>query len=276
MRGFSKIIVGFLLLTSCAQETWYRTPSGLAYEVIVSGNNTGPASATGCTVKFRVGKETAPKYQFIIPGVVMPYSVEEVFAYGQHEGDSILVSQRLDSMVKKGLIKQYPDGKGGSDEVLTSIRVLKVFPAGSDSLLKADKKADEMAADSVQRILGPQRLADYIHKKNIAAVAIRGGAWIETITKGSGTIAGADSILVSIKLEYPNGTVLMQRDSIYYKAGKKGLPATVDSLLKLQAIGSNFRVYLPTMLAFGAHPPAASIAVYQDVVFEVEILGKKK
>jgi hypothetical protein len=265
-----------MLLTSCGQETWYRTPSGLSYRVIVSEINTGPVSETGCTVKFRVGKETVPRYQFIIPGVTMPYSPEEVFAYGQHEGDSILVSQRLDSMVKKGLIGKYPAGKSGSEEVLTSIKVLRVFPAGADSLLKLDKKTDEAAMDSLQRILGPQRLTAYIHKKNIKAFEIAGGAWIETIARGNGPLAGTDSILVSIKLEYPNGTMLMQRDSIPYRPGKKGLPSTVDSLLKIQTIGSQIRIYLPTMLAFGGHPPAASIPAYADVVFEVEILEKSR
>jgi len=151
LPGYFLIAVSFF---SCVQETWYRSESGLQYRVIQS-HEKNAATQMGCVVKLQISqrlndstlisKNAAPRYEIIVPGVVMPYSYTEPMVYGLHEDDSILVVQRVDSMIAKKCWTKKPDWSDADDQIITTIKILRVFlpdpahPGKMDSLVNADK-----------------------------------------------------------------------------------------------------------------------------------------
>src|SRR5688572_29025004 len=109
-------ILSILFIASC-DSSYRRTESGLQYRIFETGS--GPVAGAGSTVKLHysqvlhdtvtsttVGK--LPYYKELIPGTIFPYDPFEVLTKGVRAGDSVIVVQRLDSLLKKGKLQQLP------------------------------------------------------------------------------------------------------------------------------------------------------------------------
>ena len=191
-----------LLFHLAACEAGYKhMESGLQYKVVESGS--GNVSTAGSTVKLHyeqvlhdtvVGSTFGklPYYKALIPGTIFPYDPFEVLTKGVRAGDSIVVIQRMDSLLKKGKLAKLPAHLKPEDVMIVRIKILKVFPfeimrAGyADSLVTADKETERRTFDSVQSVLGPKRVEEYLRKKNIVASINTTGTYVEVIGAGEG------------------------------------------------------------------------------------------
>lgn len=292
--------IGYLLfsLSSCNSETWYKTPTGLTYRLI-SANSKGPASTTGCTVKVSYTvkmKDTVvgtteggmPVYQGIIPGIVNGYDAMEVFSYGLKEGDSVIVVQRIDSMVKKGLVQSIPKGMKGSDERITYMKVLKVFPpsytaAGlkSDSLMNADKAAEKKKYDTKFIGISMKRLEKWLAAKNIQATNYHDSLFIQVLASGEGPkIDTGSSVTMDFNIRTTNSNQLINSttDTAFHHAkpqtaiiGNHLMPLVMEEAVKGIGKGGHVIIYIPTILLFGTENHPQQIKPGDDIIADIEI-----
>jgi FKBP-type peptidyl-prolyl cis-trans isomerase FkpA len=192
-----------LFLFSC-QTGFEKTESGLEYKIFRHGS--GEIAKSGSTVKLhysQVLRDTVtmttqgkmPYYKALIPGTIFAYDPFEVLTKGVRAGDSIVVIQRLDSLLKKGRLSKLPPHLKPEDALEVRIKVLKVFPFDllrpnyTDSLVYADKAAERALLDSLHTILGPKRIEAYLEKQRIQATRNGHGTWVELIEPGNGMVA---------------------------------------------------------------------------------------
>src|SRR4051812_25126765 len=132
------------VLSSCGSNMGYKkTKSGILYKIISSGNN--PLVKEGNVIKFnymvKLGvKDTVlnssygkmPGYQPIAaPNPMAPggdYSPTEIFPM-LHDGDSAVVVQMIDSLLKKNPMQQLPPYIKKGDKLIISFKILHVFPS---------------------------------------------------------------------------------------------------------------------------------------------------
>lgn len=286
------IVLSLFLLAAC-EAGYQRTESGLQYKIVESG--TGPASAAGTTVKLhyeQVLHDTVtgstfgklPYYKVLIPGTIFPYDPFEVLTKGVRAGDSIVVIQRMDSLLKKGKLERLPPYLKPEDELIVRIKILKVFPfqimrpGYTDSLVAADKESERRLLDSVQSILGPKRVEEYLRKKNIVASIDANGTYVEIIQPGEGPQADSGK-KVSLKYKVSSlqgklydgnmDTGSQSKSALSFVLGTGYMLPSVEHAIGMIKKGGHARVYIPAMVAVREMRRADNQPGYDDMIFEV-------
>jgi FKBP-type peptidyl-prolyl cis-trans isomerase FkpA len=305
LLNMKKSIIAFfvlpaaLLLASCMPST-QKTASGLEY-IIFPGAGNGPVASTGSTVKLHYQQlmhDTVtmstfgkmPYYKALIPGTIFEYDAFEVLGHGVHEGDSIVVIMRMDSLLSKGKVSKLPAGIQPTDKLLSCIKVLKVFPFDimnsriMDSLVYTDRVAEKKKTDSIQTILGPVRVKEFLQKHNVTASVTPAGTWLQVIEPGSGPQADSGkqvSLLYKVttlqgKLMDTNmDSSFHHTDTLKFEVGSQYMMKPVDATIRLLKKGAHAKMYVPAMVAYGNGAERGAETTYDDVIFEVMIADVK-
>lgn len=264
---FFLAVANAAILSSCHEQTVYRTASGLQF-TLIPGNPPGPIVAgSGATVKavYTVRYDDSivgttnghmPLYQQMIPGLVFPYSLMEALG-GTRAGDSLVVWQRIDSLRRKGLLPHLPAGWKSGDRLVITMKVLRVFPFNyhaGDSLVEADKEQEARRLLEVVRAEGEARMTRWLARHGITAKANREGCFLEVMVKGKGQVADSGSM---IGLRYRCMTVggkLLDANTdtgfhhppvLSVRLGGTTLPPVIDATLRGLPAGTHARVYVP-------------------------------
>lgn len=286
------ILFLLLFLVACSEELG-RTDSGLQYKII-RGNGNGPVAASGSTVKLHytqyvhdtmttTTRGNLPYYKALIPGTIFPYDPFEVLAKGVREGDSIVVYQRMDSLLVKGRLQKIPSNLKPEDQLVIGIKILKVFPfeimkpGEAENKVEEDKQQERHKMDSLQAILGPKRVEEYLRKKNITAPVNAQGAFVEIISPGEGMQADSGkTVLAKYTVSTLRGKVLdtnmdtaMKRESLRFTIGMAYMPPIVDQSIRSLKKGGHAKIYLPAMVAIHDMPNPGEQPSYDDLVFEI-------
>lgn len=283
------IVLSLFLLAGC--DTGYkRMDSGLQYKIVESGSD--EVSTAGSTVKLhyeQVLHDTVigstfgklPFYKALIPGTIFPYDPFEVLTKGVRAGDSIIVIQRMDSLLKKGKLEKLPSHLKPEDEMIIRIRILKVFPfqimrAGYvDSLITADKETERRRLDSVESILGPKRVEEYLRKKNILASVNATGTYVEVIGAGEGPRADSGrKVSLKYKVSSLQGKVFdtnmdtgfQKKGPLSFVMGTGYMLPSVEHAIGTIKKGGHIKVYIPAMVALREMNRTNT---YDDMIFEV-------
>jgi FKBP-type peptidyl-prolyl cis-trans isomerase len=283
------IVLSLFLLAAC-EAGYKQMESGLQYKVVESGS--GAVAAAGSTVKLHyeqvlhdtvVGSTFGklPYYKALIPGTIFPYDPFEVLTKGVRAGDSIVVIQRMDSLLKKGKLDKLPPHLKPEDVMIIRIRILKVFPfeimrAGYvDSLVNADKETERRTMDSVQSVLGPKRVEEYLRKKNIVASINTTGTYVEVIGAGEGPQADSGR-KVSLKytvsslqgkvLDTNMDTSFQKNGLLSFVMGTGYMLPSVEYAIGTIKKGGHIKVYIPAMVA---SREMRRTDAYDDIIFEV-------
>ncbi len=155
------LLVAVAALSSCGQVDYKKTKTGLLYKIFTSGHDT--LVKVGNVVKFnylvKIGSTDSvlntsygkmPGYAPIVAPNPMDdggYNPAEVFPM-MHMGDSVVVVQLVDSLIKKNPMQQLPPFIKKGDKVMITFKVIHVFPV--DSLARADNQA-EGAKDKIRQ-----------------------------------------------------------------------------------------------------------------------------
>ena len=285
------IFLSIILFFSC-DTTFRRTESGLQYRIFEKGS--GAVATAGSTVKLHytqmlhdtitsttVGK--LPIYKELIPGTIFPYDPFEVLVKGVRPGDSIVVVQRLDSLLKKGKRKNLPPHLKPEDELIVTMKILQVFPFQisnavlTDSLIRADKMAERRKMDSLQDILGPKRVEEYLQKKNITASRNEHATYVEIIRPGEGPPADSGkTVLLRYKVSTLKGKMLdanmdtsANPEPMRFTVGSGYMPRSVDQSIRKLKKGGHARIYIPAMVVMREMPNENQQPDYDDMIFEV-------
>lgn len=106
-------------------------------------------------------------------------------------------------------------------------------------------------------------------------VTLKSGLQYEIIKEGNGKIPQASD---KVKVHY-HGTLL--DGTVFDSSVRRGEPATFGvtqvisgwvEALQLMPVGSKWKLYIPSNLAYGAQGAGQQIAPYSTLVFEVELL----
>ena len=285
-------IVSLFLLAAC-KEGFKRTESGIQYKVVESGS--GPAAGAGSTVKLHYEQvlhdtvtvstfDKLPYYKALIPGTIFPYDPFEVLTKGVRAGDSIVVVQRMDSLMKKGKLGKLPSHLKPEDELIIRIKILQVFPfevmrAGyTDSLINADKESERRTMDSAQTILGPKRVEEYLREKNIVASINATGTYVQIVQPGEGPQADSGKkVSLKYKVSSLKGKVYdgnmdsssQRKEPLSFVMGTGYMLPSVEQAIRMIKRGGHIRVYIPAMVALREMPHADKQVTYDDMIFEV-------
>ncbi len=167
-----------------------------------------------------------------------------------------------------GFMNEFAYGKSYFTEMNADAYLRKVFKEIKD---KKDGKKKEMAAENLKK--GQKFLEE--NKKKPGVKVTDSGLQYEILKKGNGKIPGLkDKVKCNYKGTLINGKVF---DSSY----DRGEPATfgVDRVIKgwtealqMMPVGSKWKLYIPSDLAYGERGAGADIGPNEVLIFEIELL----
>ena len=117
-------------------------------------------------------------------------------------------------------------------------------------------------------------LAENKEKENV--IALESGLQYEVLTEGDGAIPTASD---SVKCHY-HGTLI--DGTVFDSSVERGQPATFGvtqvikgwvEALQLMPVGSKWRLFVPSYLAYGEQGAGNDIEPNSTLIFEVELLG---
>ncbi len=283
------IMIIFLLVNSCGRKgKGYKTESGLIFYVYGEYSEDSTAHI-GNVLKLNVKKyindslvETTyhgiPQYEQVMPGLFYPYEAGEIYPFF-HKGDSIVLIQEADTLLKRRLFYPVPSYVSEGDKIVTHMKVLDIFV--NDSMANADMNLEYPRAIHRNRENGATRVGSYLKAHNIKAELTPDTVFIETIKEGDGPqIDPGDTITIRFTAKTISGAVFGTNTKegdvpMDYEVLSGFMPKGIDESLTRLKVGDHARLYIPAMKAFGASPPPSLERGFQDLIFDVEILSKK-
>ncbi len=276
--------VASLTFTSC--NSFKKSKSGMAYKIISSKEGTKVDS--GSFVKLHFSQKLndsllfesfgkLPVYfQFMAnsPG----YEVTEIFNLLK-KGDSVISVQLIDTLLVKNPNGMPPFMKKG-DKIITTVRVLDVFKTFELSTADEQKERQNYLESEIKVV------SDYIAKNKIVATKTKSGAFVEIIEPGTGAIVDSGNyVTVKYRGKTFAGKIFdtnidssfHHTDPLGFTAGTAGMPGGMvigfdEGTMQLR-LGSKAKIYIPSLLGFGATPGSPDIKPFENLIFEIEVLS---
>jgi len=279
------LLVSFVLV-GCNESKGYRTQSGLIFYVF-DQNSEDSTVQIGHVLKLNIQKfvndslvestyDGVPEYEKVMPGVFSPYEAGEIFQF-LHKGDSVVMIQEADSLLTRRLFIQVPSYVSKGDIITTHLKILDVFT--NDSLANMDMNNEYPLAIERNRLNGAARMKQYLDEHGIDAELTPDTVFIETIEEGDGEpVQAGDVINIRFRAETLSGRIFgdntdSESAPMHYEVMTGVMPIGIEESLLRCRVGDHVRFYLPAMKAFGASPPPGGEKGFQDMIFEVKILG---
>jgi len=276
-----------IVILSCSAD-YQKTKSGLVYKIFSGGSKDSTAKYNN-VIKFNVlykindsvlydshGK--MPQFFAVSQQDSGSYSPFELFTL-LRKGDSVVVTQSVDTLFKKGMQQQLSFAKKG-DQIKTYIKVLEVFRA--DSIARKDYEA-EMAkdkprqekemeeADAKQKVKEEKEMQDYFTANKITPVRAPKGTYVLIKEKGTGEPAALGKF-VTVKYAGKGLINNQQFDAgvyVFQVGPGNAIDGWHDGIPLLNKGGKGI-LYVPGTLAYKQDGPAGP---YATLVFDVEILN---
>ena len=281
-------VAALVLSAGCNSIDFKRTKTGLLYKIAKSGNSKDPLAKPGNVIKLHFTEKLndsvvqttfgkLPFYTRVDTSAAVAYSPSEVLSL-LRKGDSVIVVQMIDSLIKKGLQPQLPPSAKKGDRLVYNVKVLDVFP--NDSLARIDNSKEisiEMAgAKEKER----KEIEAYLSKNKITAQKTPKGAYVQIITMGDGPQADSGKF---VSLRY-RGTTFAGKvfdtnmDSSFHHSeplrfvvGANTMIQGLEDAVRYLKKGGKGKVFVPAALAYGPNPgPGGS--TYENLIFDIEVL----
>ena len=277
-----------IVMLSCSAD-YKKTKSGLVYKIF-SGGSKDSAAGFNDIVKYNVvykindsllydshGK--MPEFFVVSPQITGSYSPFEIFTQVK-KGDSVVTTQQVDTLIKKGMQQQIPFAKKG-DLIKTFIKVIEVFRV--DSIARKDYEAEvakdtprqqkeAQEADAKQKVIEEKEMQDYFAAKKITPVKAPKGTYVVINEKGSGEPAALGKFLT---VKYAGRALKDDKPfdaGVYiFQLGPGNVIQGWHDGLSLFNKGGKGTLYIPGTLAYGGQQGPAG--PYAALIFDVEVLN---
>lgn len=289
---WKSLLVAFIAIwfVGCQNGKGYKTKSGLIFYVY-GDKNRDSSLAVGSVLKMNVKKyvndslvkntyQRFPEYEKVMPGSFYPYEEAEIFPYFK-KGDSIVLIQDADSLLRRSLFYSVPSYVKAGDKIVTHFKVLDILE--NDSLARQDQEMTFPIVLQNNRNKASARVQAYLAKNKIEAEPTADTVFIEWLREGDGDQVDLEDVLmVRFKATtFEGGFIGGNMDEedgepMEYPVGVGFMPVGVEEGMMHLRIGDHVRLYIPAQKAFGAGPPPGMDEGLQDMIFEVEVLEKKK
>ncbi len=264
-----------------------KTPGDMAYKVFRP--KTGKPILAGNYVKINLSQRIKDSVYFSswsqlpvymsIPAKSQPYDISELWLMVK-QGDSIIATQMMDTFIKHMPANIPPQFKNG-DKILTTVKIIDVF--ATDSLIRIDQ-------DKENKLWGEKEIvfiSKYLASKKINAQKTPSGAFVEIIKTGEGPlIVSGKYVSVNYTGRTFAGKVFDSNTDSSFKhvtplsftvgtVGTGGMIKGFDEGMNFMRKGTVARVYIPSLLAYGANPGSPLIKPYENLIFDIEVTEVK-
>lgn len=272
------------MFTSTSQVTG-TTPGGMPYTVF-SGKSAQYVKA-GDFVKINLTQQlndsiifstfgTLPIFQQV-PGETVPYDISEIWTKLKLD-DSVVAIQLVDTFMKRNPDQVPPYLKSG-DKIITRIKMLGIFE--NDSVAKADY--DILNEDwLVQEI---KAIEKFLADNSIPAQKTVSGVFVQIIKPGTGDqIDSGKNVTVNYtgtsfsgkKFDSNTDTAFGHVNPLTFVAGSPNMIKGFNEGIMLLKKGAVAKLYVPSILAYGANPNSPAIKPYEQLIFDIEVLDVKE
>lgn len=288
-------LVAIVVSTGCKNVDFKRTKTGLLYKIAKAGSSKDSIAKTGNVIKLHFTEKLndsvvqstfgkLPFYTRVDTSAAVAYSPSEVLPL-LRKGDSVIVVQMIDSLIKKGLQPQLPPSAKKGDRLVYNVKVLDVFP--NDSLARIDN-AKEMSIEQGRQqkeMAGAkekerQEIEAYLSKNKITAQKTPKGAYLQVIKVGDGPQADSGK-QVSLKYRgttFAGKTFDTNMDSSFHHSeplrfvvGANTMIQGLEDAVRYLKKGGKGKVFVPAVLAYGPNPgPGGS--TYENLIFDIEVV----
>lgn len=266
--------------TGCKSGTYKKTPGGMTYKVF-SGKDTQKIRV-GDYVKFTLeikvndslvnstGK--LPGYQQV-PPMPQPYDLSEIWTRVK-VGDSVVITQLMDTFIKRAPAGQFPPQFKKGDRVMTYLKVLAVLKSDSLVRLEDEKAKKDLLASDIAEV------QKYVTDKKINAQKTKSGSFVEIIEPGTGntidsgkyvTVYYTGKTFAGVKFDGNTDSTFKHTDPLPFVVSTGGMIKGFDEAMLYLKPGAVARIYIPSMLGFGGNPTSPLIKPYEHLIFDIRV-----
>jgi FKBP-type peptidyl-prolyl cis-trans isomerase FkpA len=265
------------LFAACGSTDYSKTPSGITYKIVEKGS--GPQVKIGQFLQIhytqKINDSTLMTSEGGMPvftrvdSVGPVYNAAEVFRF-LHKGDSVVVVQDVDSLMKQN--PMLPPFMKKGDKLYLHLRVADVLDNEQQVQAIQDK---EMAGqkDRDQAIVD-----EYIRKNNISANKIGKGTYVKIDEAGTGPKADSGKY-VSVKYRGKlmltgkefESTMEPGKDPITFPLGVGQVIPGWDEGIKQFSKGGKGTLYIPGFLSYGSRPGPGG-QPNEALMFDIEVV----
>ncbi|HYC40759.1 MAG TPA: FKBP-type peptidyl-prolyl cis-trans isomerase [Chitinophagaceae bacterium] len=285
----SRILLFIILVTAvvagCNKISYRKTPGGLPYKLFPADDTqrVRPGNIIKLNLLQKINDsvyynsfDKLPLY-FQIESGSQPYELSELWTRLE-KGDSVIATQMMDTFIKRNPQGIPPHFKKG-DRIVTQVRILDVFV--NDSLAQLDR-------DRVQREWLEKEISfvgNYLSQRKINAQKTESGAFVEVLNPGVGEpIDSGNYVTINYTGKTFSGKVFDSNvDTSFQHAfpysfvtGGGQMIRGFDEGVRALRKGAVARIYVPSLLGYGADPRSPNIKPFDHLIFDVTILDVKE
>lgn len=287
----------FILAAGCQQQDFKKDKDGTEYKLIPNSNGKKAVAGDVMEVNLIAKYKDSMLFSSIVASAprFLPYDTAQLPAYFKevHEGDSLVIRQSTDSLLKYGAAAPYMK-KG--NYVIQSFKVVKLLPSkeAADSAAKLFEAAGKtynynMAVKQIEKEIADndslvkaddQIIKDYMAKHNLTGTKTKWGTYVITDVPGAGPLIGDTDVAV---VNYTGRTFddstfdsntipkFGHPQPLYVDMGQfRVIPGWVDGL-KLMRKGTKGKMIIPSYLAYKGRGMPPKIAPNSNLVFDMEV-----
>lgn len=292
------LLAGLLmvLMVGCSEKGGFKkTRSGLAYKIISDGK--GPLVKKGEMIKIHFSNKlrdsvlgstygSMPTYAEV-DSIGPEYNPTEIFSL-LRKGDSAVIIIEIDTLSKRNP-GQLPPSFKPKDKMILTMRVVDILP--NREAVQQDQiqeMAKQKQKDEVRKVGEIKEIEQYLSKNNIKVQQTKNGVFYEIQNPGTGPRADSGKI-VSINYTgyFMNGkffdsnvdsTKQLEKHPLTpfeFMAGVQGaIPGMLEGITAFKQ-GGKGRIFIPSILGYGAQGSPPVIKPYQNLIFEIEVTSVK-
>ena len=269
------------VVAGCGKVSYKKTPGGMPYQVY-KGKDTQRIYA-GNYVKVNLIQKIKDSVYFSTEGKLpiflqvnatpQPYDIAELWT-SLRVGDSVIATQMMDTFIKRSPQNISPDFKKG-DKIITYVKILGVY--ANDSAARADDEKGKK-----EFLAGEIRIVEkYLADKKITAQRTRSGAFVEILNPGTGNLIDSGKYITinytgtswsGKKFDSNTDTTFHHATPYSFVAGAGQMIKGFDEALLLMRPAGTAKIYIPSLLAYGANSNSPLIKPYEHLMFDVEIV----
>lgn len=278
-------ILGLAALTvfmgSCSNVDFKKTKGGMPYKLFSS--NGGDSIKAGNFIKVNVTQKVKdstvfssyggmPVY-FQVSDASQPYDISEVLT-SLKEGDSVYAVQLIDTFMARNPGGIPPTFKKG-DKIVTTMKIMDVYKSPDE--MQKDEEKEKMAMLQGE----DAAVKSYLSKNNIQAQKTGTGTYVQVLEQGTGApVEEGKYVSLMYKGSTFGGkvfdsnmdTAFGHTDPLGFTVGTGGMIKGFDEGVRLLKEGAKARIFIPSLLGYGAQPPSPTIKPYEHLVFDVQVL----
>ena len=299
MKHFIYLLAVTSLLFASCNKPFKKVEGGLQYKIISDGKGQLLENGNFFEIQFDQVYQGAGKDTILFDSRTISNQIVSMDSVGippvyykifkeSRKGDSIIVKQLTDSLMKSGNTPEFMK-KGAY--IIAHYKIVNVFKTkeGADSAYKIQMELAKVK-DSVNAIeqlkKDDKTIADHLAKNNIKAVKAPLGTYVEILSPGAGPLVDTS---VSVQVLYTGKTLQgKQFDSNIDTTGRPSMPLLVTLVndpsrginvirgwndgLTLLNKGAKARLYIPSSLGYGAQAQGPDIKANEILVFDITVV----